>query len=164
MSFHAKNRDIGRFDGEALGRVDGRVDQGLANEIAELSRRSRSLFFGGEDDAADTFDIVFLIIRDSIRLTAVTIVPNGTLTADDTNNAEIVVSRSRGGAEPIPLATLVTNTASGNWLANASRSVPFVATQDDLLLLPGDVLILDVAKNGTGVQIDPDVYLQVDFE
>lgn len=74
--------------------------------------------------------------------------PAAALTADNTNNAVITISKRTGGGGAVTVATLTTNVAAGNW--TAWTAVPIVSTA---AVAVGDVLTITITKGGTGVVV-----------
>ena len=94
--------------------------------------------------------------RDELHglVTTVTITPNASLTANDTNSATITISKRDGaGGAPVTMATLTTNTASGNWNAFQPKAFVLSTVPGALNLLETDVVTVSIAKNGTGVVV-----------
>jgi hypothetical protein len=76
--------------------------------------------------------------------------PSAAVTANATNNATITLGYRRDGGSRVTIATLVTDVAGGDWVAWTNKAMSAVA---GLLLNKNDVITLQVAKGGTGVQL-----------
>jgi hypothetical protein len=88
----------------------------------------------------------------------------GALTADNANNASLTVAKSDGaGGAATAMATLLTNVASGNWVAGGTKAFTPSATAADRRFTKGQLISFAIAKNGTGVVV-PICDVQVDFE
>ncbi len=76
------------------------------------------------------------------------------VTANDTNNATITVSKRDGeGGAAVSLGTLTTNVAGGSVVAFTPKALTLSATAADLNLLETDVLTVTVAKAGSGASL-----------
>ncbi len=76
------------------------------------------------------------------------------LTADNTNNAVLTLAKADGlGGSATTVATLTTNVASGNWVADTFKSFTLSATAANLLVNDGQILTLKKTVGGTGVVV-----------
>ncbi len=85
-------------------------------------------------------------------VTEVTIVSEANLTAADATARTLTLyNRGQAGAGTTVVATLVTNLAGGNWVANDEKAFTLTATVADRNLAAGDVLevVETVASTGT---------------
>lgn len=88
-------------------------------------------------------------VIDSVRF-----VPTAALTANDTNNALITISKRDGaGGAAVVVATILTDVASGSWVAFTPKDMVLSVVAGALNILETDVLTLTVAKNGSGVAL-----------
>lgn len=74
--------------------------------------------------------------------------PQAALTADNTNNATITISKRTAGASKTTVATLTTNVASGNWVAFTPIAIPLTVA-----VAAGDTLQYEIAKAASGVVV-----------
>jgi hypothetical protein len=85
-------------------------------------------------------------------VTEVSIVPNGPLTADATNNRTFTITNTgQSGAGVVAVATLITNVAGGNWVAFDEKLATLSGTAGNLVIAAGDVLSCVETIGGTGV-------------
>jgi hypothetical protein len=85
-------------------------------------------------------------------VTEVSIVPNGPLTADATNNRTFTITNTgQAGAGVVAVATLITNVAGGNWVAFDEKLATLSGTAANLTIAAGDVLSCVETIGGTGV-------------
>jgi hypothetical protein len=85
-------------------------------------------------------------------VTEVSIVPNGPLTADATNNRVFTITNTgQAGAGVVAIATLSTNIAGGNWVAFDEKLATLSGTAANLVIAAGDVLSCVETIGGTGV-------------
>lgn len=85
-------------------------------------------------------------------VTEISIVPDGALTADATNNRTFTVRNvGQAGIGTTVVATLVTNVAGGNWVALDEKLMTLTATAADLNFAAGDVFSCVETVGGTGV-------------
>lgn len=102
--------------------------------------------------------------RASLTIAAMRLVPNGALTANDTDYASIIVRKRTAAGAATVLATITTKTAgaggTGNWSAFASISI----TPDVTTMAADESLTVEMTKSGAGV-VAPGwlVHLDVDF-
>lgn len=83
------------------------------------------------------------------------ILPTAALTANDTNYASILLKSEDGagaGAETISTLTTKITGGSGDWTAKVT--VPFTLTAANVDLSAGDILMVQITKAGSGVQLD----------
>lgn len=94
-------------------------------------------------------------------ITAINITPGAALTADDTNNAVLLVDKrpATDPGTPANIATLTTNVAAGDWVAWTPVSLGALT---GATLQAGDVVTFEITKGGTGVAV-PRAVLSVDF-
>lgn len=87
-------------------------------------------------------------------ITAVYLVPNNTLTGDNTNNAVITLSkRTSAGGSKTTVVSHTTNVANGNWVQGQAVSLSLTATIADRSFTAGSTISFEVAKGGTGVAV-----------
>lgn len=87
-------------------------------------------------------------------IVAVYIIPNGTLTGDNTNNAAITLSkRTAAGGSKTTVVSHTTTVANGNWVAGQAVSLSLTATIADRSFAAGSTFSFEVAKNGSGVAV-----------
>jgi hypothetical protein len=102
--------------------------------------------------AATTESFVIGECQINATVTEVSIVPNATLTADNTNNRTFTVTNAgQSGAGNTVIGTIVTNIASGNWVAFDERLFVLSGTPANLQVAAGDVLSCVETIGGTGV-------------
>lgn len=90
----------------------------------------------------------------NVRIVEVVVCPGGALTADNTNNAVLTLAKADGaGGSATTVATLTTNVASGNWVADTFKSFTLSATPANLLVNDGQILTLKKTVGGTGVVV-----------
>jgi hypothetical protein len=85
-------------------------------------------------------------------VTSVKIVSESALTAADATARTLTIyNRGQAGAGTTVVATLVTNLAGGNWVANVEKDFTLSATPANLVLAAGDNLecVETVASTGT---------------
>lgn len=89
---------------------------------------------------------------DGVWLKAVKYLPSAALTADNTNNATLTLSkRDTAGGTQVTAAAETTNVASGSWVAFTPKAITLSATVANQKLAAGEQLTLTIAKGGTGV-------------
>jgi hypothetical protein len=85
-------------------------------------------------------------------LTEVSIVPDGAVTADATNNRTFTLqNKGQSGVGTTVMATLVTNVGGGSWVALDEKLMTLTATAVDLNFVSGDVFAVVETVGGTGV-------------
>ncbi len=90
----------------------------------------------------------------NVRIIDVTVCPGGALTADNTNNAVLTLAKANGaGGAATTVATLTTNAASGNWVADTFKSFTLATASADQLVNDGQILTLKKTVGGTGVVV-----------
>lgn len=90
----------------------------------------------------------------NVRILDVTVCPGAALTADNTNNAVLTLAKADGaGGAATTVATLTTNAASGNWVADTFKSFTLSATFANTLVNDGQILTLKKTVGGTGVVV-----------
>ena len=85
-------------------------------------------------------------------VTEVTVISEGALTAADATARTLTIfNRGQAGAGTTVIATLVTNLAGGNWVANDEKAFTLTATVANRNVAAGDVLecVETVAGAGT---------------
>jgi len=85
-------------------------------------------------------------------VTEVTLIPEAALTAADATARTLTLfNRGQAGAGTTVVATLVTNLAGGNWVANDEKAFTLTATVADRAFARGDVfeIVETVAGAGT---------------
>lgn len=90
----------------------------------------------------------------NVQIIDVTICPGGSLTADNTNNAVLTLGKSDGAGGAITtVASITTNVASGNWVADTYKSMTLSATFANTLVNDGQLITLKKTVGGTGVVV-----------
>lgn len=105
------------------------------------------------DAAAGTLATYWAIkVPWNVRIVEVVVCPGAALTADNTNNAVLTLAKADGaGGSATTVATLTTNVASGNWVADTFKSFTLSATFANTLVNDGQILTLKKTIGGTGV-------------
>lgn len=126
----------------------------VQNSTAAISEEVRDHIV--EDKAADgaanttTAENSLGAVFESGTLVDAYVIPDAALTADDTNNAVITISkRDSAGANKTTIATITTNVASGNWVQFARKAL----TLSNVTIAAGSSFTYEIAKGGTGVQL-----------
>lgn len=135
----------------------------LANDASDQDAAVQDAFFDGtwnffkasaDAMAADASTIGALKVPFNVQIIALDVVPNTTLTAHDTNNAVITLGKADGaGGSSTAVATLTTNTTSGNWAADTFKAATLSATFANTLVSDGQVLTLKITKGASGVVV-----------
>lgn len=108
------------------------------------------------DGAANTTtaETVVGLVGRAAKVIGVRYAPAAALTADNTNNAVITVSkRATGGGSKTTIASITTNVASGNWTAWSPKDLVLTATAADLQVAANSEITFEIAKGGTGVAV-----------
>jgi hypothetical protein len=85
-------------------------------------------------------------------VSAVRLVPEAALVADNTNNRIIrVLNKGQSGAGSTVVATYTSNVAGGSLVAFDEKLLTLSGTPANLVVAAGDVLVLDETVAGTGV-------------
>lgn len=85
-------------------------------------------------------------------VTAVSIVPEANLAADNTNNRTIrLLNKGQAGAGSTVIASYQSNVAGGNLTAFDEKALTLSGTPANLVVAEGDVLAADEVVAGTGV-------------
>lgn len=89
------------------------------------------------------------------RILGAYVMPQSTLTANDSNNATIKVVKGdgAGGAETIMASAQTTTTGTGNWAAGVPEALTVSSTAANTRIARGEVLGFSIAKTGTGVVV-----------
>lgn len=105
------------------------------------------------DAAASTASTLYsLKVPFKCKVEAVTICPGGALTAHDTTNAILTLAKADGAAgSATTVATLTTNTTSGDWVADTFKEMSVTASAADVN--DGQLLTLKITKGSTGVVV-----------
>ncbi len=93
-----------------------------------------------------------------LEVTSVTILPDGTVTANDTNYATITLERedgAAGGKETVAVITTKITGGSGDWAAGVP--VTLTITSANRFIDPDAVLSMKIAKAASGVAIPASV-------
>lgn len=102
--------------------------------------------------ATTTSETVIGHVNFACKIIAARYVPAAALTADNTNNATITVSkRVAGGGSKTTIASITTNVASGSWTQWAPKDLTLTATAADLQIAANSGITFEIAKGGTGV-------------
>lgn len=110
-----------------------------------------------------TAETVLAIVPAAATVTGVRFVPIAAVTADNTNNAVITVSkRTAAGASKTTVATLTTNVAGGSWTAWVAKAATLSGTPANLEVEANAVLSIEITKGGTGVQL-PAMLMVVEY-
>jgi hypothetical protein len=92
------------------------------------------------------------VVQDAGQVKAIYVQVPVAVTASDTDKATITIAkRTAAGASSATIATLVTNVAQGNLVAQAAYSLTLTAA--NTRLAAGEVLTVAVAKAGSGVAL-----------
>jgi hypothetical protein len=101
-----------------------------------------------------TAETVIGHVNFACKIIAARYVPAAALTADNTNNATITVSkRVAGGGSKTTIASITTNVASGNWTQWAPKDLTLTAVAADLQIAANSGITFEIAKGGTGVVV-----------
>lgn len=93
-----------------------------------------------------------------IKVLSVGFATGAALTADNTNNAAITVSKyTAAGGSKTTVATETTNVASGNWTAFTVKNLTLTAA--NVTVAAGGVLTYEISKGGTGVIVPAGVFV-----
>jgi len=140
-------------------------DHSSSSGQTRLAAKDRRRMVHGEKHAADgaaadtLAEHMLFQAQDAVTVTKVFYLPDAALTADDTNNAVLLVSRrDSAGATKVTIATLTTNVASGNWTAFDGKDL---GTITNSAIAAGAVITWEISKGGTGVVV-PAGCLQVE--
>ncbi len=99
----------------------------------------------------------------NVQILEVVVCPGGALTADNTNNAVLTLAKADGlGGAATTVATLTTNAASGNWVADTFKNFTLSATFANTLVNDGQILTLKKTVGGTGVVV-PVSYITIRY-
>ncbi len=140
------------------------ASMGLVDAIA-LSAQASSDFFSfvkaADDGAASTTTAEthtnIYLKRACILKSVAYVATTGGITADNTNNATVTLSkRDSAGANLTTVATLTTNTTLGNIVQYAA--VQMTLTAANVAVTAGSTLTYSVAKGGTGVVLRAGVF------
>jgi len=112
-------------------------------------------FVKAADGAAGTTTAETVVghVNWACKLIAARYVPAAALTADNTNNATITVSkRVSGGGSKTTIASITTNVASGSWVQWAPKDLVLGAAAD-IQIAANSGITFEIAKGGTGVVV-----------
>lgn len=132
------------------------LSSGTTFDFAVMSGRTTITHRKAQDAAAATAttETAFGALLEGGTLTDVFVIPDQALTADNTNNATITVSkRDSAGANKTTIATLTTNVAGGSWVQYARKALTITTAGSANVLAAGSGITLEISKAGTGVQI-----------
>jgi hypothetical protein len=104
-------------------------------------------------DAAAGTDYTYALIKVpfNVQIIDVTICPGAALTAADATANTITLAKADGaGGSATTVASIVTNVASGNWVADTFKSMTLSATAANLLVNDGQILTLKKTHASTG--------------
>jgi len=109
-------------------------------------------YYGGDAAVGTTLTYLpFARLPAASTVTALKIVPMGAVTANGTNYATITVTWVDGaGSGAAVLATLLTNVAGGDWVAQTTKDMGAITSA---VVPAGGVLLLSIAKAAGGVQL-----------
>ena len=86
------------------------------------------------------------------EVTEATLIPSGPLTADNTNYRTFTLQNKGGdGLASRVIATLVTNTAGGNWVAGDEKKMTVTTQALDKVIVSNDVFVVVETVDGAGV-------------
>lgn len=103
--------------------------------------------------ATATSETVIGMVARASKLIGARFVPAAALTADNTNNAVITVSkRDSAGANKTTIASLTTNVASGNWVQWAPKALT-LGLAAAIQVAAESSITFEIAKGGTGVVV-----------
>lgn len=115
------------------------------NTIATLDHAAQGT--AGTDETTEVGECQY-----DATVTEVSFIPSVALTADDTNNRVFTLqNKGSAGSGTTAIATLTTNLASGNWVANDERVMTLSATPANLNVSKDDVLAIVETHGGSGV-------------
>ena len=150
--------------------LKGQLGSAGVTDVAALVTSSQSRQYQSVAKAADGMastttaetDLNICFNRLS-RIKSVKYMPTGgALTADNTNNAAITVSkRDAAGANLTTVASETTNVASGNWVQRTLKSLTLTAANVDVVA--GGSCTFSIAKGGSGVVV-PAGFFVIDVE
>ena len=96
-----------------------------------------------------------------MQLVEAVVCPGAALTANDTNNAVLTIGKADGaGGGSTALATLTTNTTSGNWVADVFKSFTLVPAA--VRVNKGQIVTLKKTIGASGVAI-PNAHYTLKF-
>jgi hypothetical protein len=104
-------------------------------------------------DAAAGTDYVYGSIKVPFRVRVMdaTICPGAALTAADATANTLTLAKADGaGGAATTVASITTNLASGNWVADTFKSMTLSATLANLLVADGQILTLKKTHAGAG--------------
>lgn len=105
--------------------------------------------------ASTTTTISFFRAPVAVTITNVYIIPNNSLTADNTNYATVSIKKADGaGGSKTSCASITTKiTDSNDWAADTTLTMTLDTTYANRQLAAGNVMILDIAKAASGVAV-----------
>lgn len=107
-----------------------------------------------------TAETAIAYLKSAQTVARIMVVPTGAVTASDTVYATITVAKRDGaGGAATTIATLITNVATGSWVAFTPKTFGAITAGD---IAAGSVLTYTVAKASTGTQL-PAFKLQIEF-
>jgi len=125
-----------------------------------LRERVARILVPAEAAAADTANYVLLDAEADIELVSISLYPSADVTANNTNFATLDINKEDGaGGGMTSLDAFTTETTgSGDWSARVEEQFSGIAVTDTVD--EGELVILEVTKDGTGVQL-PDMLVEV---
>lgn len=129
------------------------TDEALLRSILMFDQYTATVTDGGTAATAATETALWTNNTGTNQLvTGVTIATPIAVTGDNTNNATVTVTRrDSAGINPLVVATLTTNVATGNFTAFLPKALTL--TVANVVVPPGGILTVLVSKGGTGVAI-----------
>lgn len=126
-------------------------------EVLELVRETYTLGkFADDAMAADTTEEEVIVrLRQAGRIVAAYYVPDGAVTAHDSNNAILAVSKrpASGYGTAVVAASATTDTATGSMVAWTPYALALSGTAANTLFAAGDILTFKITKGGSGVAV-----------
>lgn len=120
-------------------------------DSAPLTRKVQT-FVPAQGTAATAQDETVGVAPFDGTVSAVSIVPEANLTADNTNNRTFrLINKGQSGAGSTVIASYQSNVAGGNLTAFDEKALTLSATPANLVVASGDVLAADEVTAGTGV-------------
>lgn len=148
----------GDYPGTDPTQVSAALDRLAARTNGWTYGRTRAADAAAADATAES--LIERVFRAG-TITMVRYVPTGAVTASDTHYATITVrQRDAAGANPVTIATLVTNVAGGSWTAFVAKSLGALT---NAAVAAGAILTYQIEKAGDGVVV-PDGRLEVVVE
>ena len=139
--------------------VNKRLQGVFANEETDPKTDAEDIFTDGVWnipivlDAAAGTDYVYGSIKVPWRVKSLdaTICPGAALTAADATANTLTLAKADGaGGAATTVASIVTNLASGNWVADTFKALTLSATPANVLVADGQILTLKKTHAGAG--------------